>query len=283
MAISTFMRKEIKFMLNMDQYEKLLEEIHKYMDPDKFCVGGKDYGIYNLYYDTPDDYLIRTSLEKPYYKEKIRLRSYFSPAKPDDKVFLEIKKKVGGIVTKRRVTLTLAESDAYLLQHKKPVDLTKYLQKQIFSELDVFLDSYPIAPKQYISYQRSAFFGKDDPDLRLTFDRNITERRYDLSLAMPSYGAQIIAPNQRLMEVKIAGAMPLWLSEKLAELEIYKISFSKYGRAYQRFVRHELYKSGHFHPQEEHQTASAPASRILQKKTAAARIYRPTASGIVLP
>ncbi len=283
MAISTFMRKEIKFMLNMDQYERLLEEIHKHMDPDKFCVSGKDYGIYNLYYDTPDDYLIRTSLEKPYYKEKIRLRSYFSPAKPSDTVFLEIKKKVGGIVTKRRVTLTLAESDAYLMQRQKPVDLTKYLQKQIFSELDVFLDSYPIAPKQYISYQRSAFFGKDDPDFRLTFDRNITERRYDLSLAMPSYGAQVIAPNQRLMEVKIAGAMPLWLSEKLAELEIYKISFSKYGRAYQRFVCHQLYKAGHFQTQEAPQSAEAPASRILQKKTAASRIYRPTANGIVLP
>ncbi|MCR5717712.1 MAG: polyphosphate polymerase domain-containing protein [Oscillospiraceae bacterium] len=280
MAISTFMRKEIKFMLDMNQYEKLLEEIHKYMDPDKFCVGGKDYGIYNLYYDTPDDYLIRTSLEKPYYKEKIRLRSYFSPAKPDDKVFLEIKKKVGGIVTKRRVTLTLAESDAYLLQRQKPAELTKYLQKQIFSELDVFLDSYPILPKQYISYQRSAFFGKDDPDFRLTFDRNITERRYDLSLAEPSYGAQIIAPNQRLMEVKIADAMPLWLSQKLAELKIYKISFSKYGRAYQRYIHHKLYREGLVQPE-----AARPAETTERNivRTTNRNYYRPTAGGVMLP
>jgi hypothetical protein len=121
------------------------------------------------------------------------------------------------------------------------MDTGKYLQKQIFSELDVFLRNYRIMPKQYISYQRSAFFGKDDPDFRLTFDRQITERRYDLSLASPSYGAQIIAPDRRLMEVKIADAMPLWLSEKLAELGIYKISFSKYGCAYQRFVRNQLY------------------------------------------
>ncbi len=242
MAISTFQRKEIKFLLSLEQYEALLEEIHKYMEPDKYCVGGRDYGIYNIYYDTPDDYLIRESISKPFYKEKIRLRSYYSPASPDDKVFLEIKKKVGGIVTKRRVTMTLAEADAYLFQHKKPVGMDKYIQKQIFAELDVFLSNYPVAPKQYISYQRSAFFGKDDHDFRLTFDREITERRYDLSLAQPSYGAQIIAPNQRLMEVKIAGAMPLWLSKKLAELQIYKISFSKYGKAYQRFIRNQLYE-----------------------------------------
>lgn len=259
MAISTFMRKELKYMLSMNQYEALLSEIHKYMNPDKFCVGGKDYGIYNLYYDTPDDYLIRTSLEKPYYKEKIRLRSYYSPAESDAKVFLEIKKKVGGIVTKRRVTMTLAESDAYMLHRTKPVDLSKYLQKQIFSELDVFMNTYQdIQPKQYISYQRSAFFGKDDPDFRLTFDRQITERRYDLSLALPSYGAQIIAPNQRLMEVKIAGAMPMWLAKAMADLHIYKISFSKYGTAYQRFVKNQLY--------EQRATPIVRSSKIVQTK-----------------
>ena len=113
MAINTFARKEIKFLLNMHQYENLIEEIDKYMNPDKFCIDGKEYGVYNIYYDTFDDFLIRESLSKPYYKEKIRLRSYFSPAEPDDTVFLEIKKKIGGIVAKRRVTMTLAEADEY--------------------------------------------------------------------------------------------------------------------------------------------------------------------------
>lgn len=107
MAIETFQRQEIKFLLNEVQYQALTEQLEQYMNPDPYCVGGKDYGIYNIYYDTPDDYLIRTSLAKPYYKEKIRLRSYMSPAKPEDLVFLEIKKKIGGIVNKRRITLTL--------------------------------------------------------------------------------------------------------------------------------------------------------------------------------
>ncbi|MBP5582054.1 MAG: VTC domain-containing protein, partial [Ruminococcus sp.] len=83
MAINTFARKEIKFLLDMEQYNALAEEIHKYMEPDKYCVGGKEYGIYNIYYDTPDDFLIRESLSKPYYKEKLRLRSYYSPASED--------------------------------------------------------------------------------------------------------------------------------------------------------------------------------------------------------
>lgn len=239
MAINTFARKEIKFLLDMQQYTELMKVISEYMEPDKYCVGGKEYGIYNIYYDTPDDYLIRTSLSKPYYKEKIRLRSYYSPASPDDLVFLEIKKKIGGIVTKRRVSMTLEESDRYFADRTKP-KMHKYITEQVFRELDVFLDQYPIAPKQYISYQREAFFGKDNSDFRLTFDRKITDRRYDLSLGRESYGNYIIGADQRLMEVKVGDAMPDWLVRKLSELKIYKTSFSKYGRAYQNYVKDSL-------------------------------------------
>ena len=242
MAINTFARKEIKFLLDMDQYHSLMEIIPQYMEPDKFCVGGREYGIYNIYYDTPDDYLIRESLAKPYYKEKIRLRSYYSPAAPDDTVFLEIKKKIGGIVTKRRVSMTLEESERYFADRTKP-DTDKYITQQVFRELDYFLSFYPIAPKQYISYQREAFFGKEDSEFRLTFDRKITERRYDLSLGKESYGNYIIGADQRLMEIKISDAMPDWLIRKLSSMGIYKTSFSKYGRAYQNFVQEQLAES----------------------------------------
>lgn len=242
MAINTFARKEIKFLLNMQKYESLMNVIHEYMNPDKYCVGGREYGIYNIYYDTPDDFLIRESLAKPYYKEKIRLRSYYSPAASDDTVFLEIKKKIGGIVTKRRVSMTLAESEAYFYERSKP-EITKYITEQVFRELDVFLDHYPVVPKQYISYQREAFFGKDNSDFRLTFDRKITERRYDLGLDYESYGNFIIGEDQRLMEVKVSDAIPDWLVGKLSELQIYKTSFSKYGRAYENFVKSNIEKS----------------------------------------
>ncbi len=242
MAINTFARKEIKFLLDMHQYEELMNVIGEYMNPDKYCVGGKEYGIYNIYYDTPDDFLIRESLAKPYYKEKIRLRSYYSPASPDSPVFLEIKKKIGGIVTKRRVSMTLAESDEYFATRRKP-QTSKYITGQVFTELDAFLAHYPVSPKQYISYQREAFFGKDNKDFRLTFDRKITDRRYDLHLSQESYGNYIIGADQRLMEVKVSDSMPDWLVNKLSELKIYKTSFSKYGRAYTNYVQEQAMKS----------------------------------------
>lgn len=239
MAIKTFKRKEVKFLLNMNQFNELLKVIDLYMEPDKYCVGGKEYGIYNIYYDTPDSYLIRESLAKPYYKEKLRVRSYFSPAGEDDKVYVEIKKKIGGIVTKRRLSMTRKEAEIYLKTGIRPIT-NKYLDNQVLDEIDVFRKSYPIAPAQYISYQRMAFFGKDNKDFRLTFDRNITDRRYDLSLGKESYGRQIIRADQRLMEIKITDSIPLWLSEALSNLGIYKTSFSKYGRAYRSFVKDNI-------------------------------------------
>ncbi len=242
MAISTFKRKEIKFILDEEQFQTLNSVLTEHMNYDEYCVDGKEYGIYNVYYDTPDNYLIRESLEKPYYKEKIRLRSYASPAAENDSVYLEIKKKIGGIVTKRRISLTLGQADAFLTKGELP-EVRKgksaakdYIQSQVLNELVVFMKNYPIEPKQYISYQRSAYFGKDDSSFRLTFDRAITQRRFDVSLDKPNYGTQLLPPGQYLMEVKIGASMPMWLSEQLAELGIYKTSFSKYGRAFRTFV-----------------------------------------------
>ena len=239
MAIRTFQRREVKFLLSKAQYDALQPVLLTYMHPDKYCVDGKEYGVYNIYYDTDDNFLIRESLEKPYYKEKIRLRSYASPAGPEDTVFLEIKKKIGGIVTKRRVTMTLQQAIAYIETRVKPQS-DKFLQIQVLKELDVFLNNYPVSPKQYISYQRSAFFGKDNSNFRLTFDRHITARREDLSLSSDNYGIQLIRPDQRLMEIKVTDSIPTWLSDALSELNIYKTSFSKYGTAYKQFIQSKI-------------------------------------------
>ena len=138
--------------------------------------------------------------------------------------------------------MTLAEADEYLKSRKKP-DFDKYITGQVFTELDVFLKNYYVKPKQYISYQRRAFFGKDNHDFRLTFDRLITERRDNLTLAEPSYGSQIINEDQRLMEVKVSDTIPEWLIQKLSELRIYKTSFSKYGKAYQNYIYNKIFEN----------------------------------------
>lgn len=240
MAISTFQRREVKFLMSLDQYESLLPIVHQYMNPDKFCLNDREYGIYNIYYDTPDNLLIRRSVEKPYFKEKLRLRSYYSPAQPDQSVFLEVKRKIGGIVTKRRVSMTVAEADAYICTRVKPY-YERFIDLQVIREMDVFLNMYDsVAPREYVGYQRYAFFGKDDPEFRLTFDRDITYRRHDLSLTKGNHGEKLIGADERLMEVKVPDSIPLWLSQALSEIGIRRTSFSKYGRAYKNYVRENL-------------------------------------------
>ena len=241
MAITAFKRYEMKFMLTQAQFDTLIPKLLAYMNLDDHCQNGKDYSIYNIYYDTRDHNLIRHSLSKPYYKEKLRLRSYNVPTSPDDKVFLELKKKIGGIVNKRRAVLTLKEADDFIKLGQRTVT-TNIMTQQVVNEIKYFLSCNDVAPAVYISYQRLAFFGKDDKDFRVTFDYDITTRRTDLSLEKASYGDQLLKKGQYLMEVKLSSAVPMWLSQTLSDLLIYRTGFSKYGSEYENACPH-LYPS----------------------------------------
>lgn len=236
MSTNTFKRHEMKFLLNKSQFDALIPRLLEYMNPDKYCGNGKKYSIYNIYYDTADNHLIRTSLSKPYYKEKLRLRSYTSPTSLDEKVFLELKRKTGGIVHKRRATMTLQEAYEFVQSGKRP--MTKgYMNEQVVNEISHFLSYNKVSPAAYISYSRMAFFGKADKDFRVTFDCDIKTRRNNLQLEKGSFGDQLLEKGQYLLEVKISQAVPLWLSNILSELKIYKTSFSKYGTEYKNYCQ----------------------------------------------
>jgi len=232
MAIEVFNRREVKYMLTDEDRSALLEIIGDYMDSDPFNKDGKTYSISNLYLDTPSDELIRKSLEKPVFKEKIRLRSYGQVALTD-KVFLESKKKFDGVVNKRRTNFILQDVYKYFEDGSIP-DYPK-LNRQVMKEIDYIMHFYPLKPKLFLSYDRYAYFEKNNSDFRLTIDTNIQTRRTDLRLDSPAYGDQLLEPGQWLMEAKAFKAFPLWFVRFLSSRKIYKISFSKYGREYKKY------------------------------------------------
>lgn len=234
MAIKSFKRYEKKFILNKEQYDKLIPRLLEYMNPDEHCKSGKNYSIYNIYYDTEHNDVIRYSTSNPYYKEKLRLRSYNIPSNLNDKVFLELKKKINGIVNKRRVSLTLEEAFRFLELGEKPYS-DDYVNKQVINEIEYYLSKKNVYPTVYIGYTRKAFFGIENRDFRLTFDSKILTRRDNLSLEAGCFGENILEENQYLMEVKILGAMPIWFTNILSELSIYNTHFSKYGNEYMRY------------------------------------------------
>lgn len=234
MAIKSFKRWEKKFLLTKEQYDKLLPRLLEYMNQDEYCKSGKNYSIYNIYFDTKDNDVIRHSTSSPYYKEKLRLRSYVIPKNPSDTVFLELKKKIGGVVNKRRAIMTLEECNKFLSTGERPRN-EDFVTTQVLNEIEYYLSRNSVYPAVYISYSRKAFFGKENKDFRITFDSNILTRRDELYLERGSFGEELLGKNQYLMEVKILGSMPLWLAAIFSELSIYSTSFSKYGNEYGKF------------------------------------------------
>lgn len=224
---NVFKRYELKYIINEEQYKAVRAAMESHMNPDKY--GNST--ICNIYYDTPNFILARRSIEKPFYKEKLRLRSY-GLAQEKSQSYIEIKKKFDSVVYKRRIELPYNESISYLsgdLQIEKT---------QIVSEIDSFINMYEgLEPAMVISYEREAFYDKEDSNFRMTFDKNILCRDYDLSLDKGIYGEDILKKGIRLLEVKTATSIPLWLCNVLSEYKIYKTSFSKYGTAYENKFR----------------------------------------------
>lgn len=228
---SCFKRFELKYMLTQPQKEALLQVMQPYMKLDQY---GRT-TIRNIYYDTPNYRLIRRSIERPLYKEKLRIRSYRQAA-PDGDVFVELKKKFKKVVYKRRLAMPLSEATDWLCGNDslKPPG-------QIGEEIHYFRDFYgELQPAVFLSYEREAFYSLDGSDFRVTFDENILARDTDLDLCAEVYGTPILPEGKVLLELKAPGAIPLWLTDFLTKNQIYKTSFSKYGTAYQTM----LFKGG---------------------------------------
>lgn len=221
-----FKRYEKKYFLTPEQYKKFKQMIMPYVTEDEY---GR-YTICNIYYDTDDFALIRASIEKPEYKEKLRVRSYGVPG-DSDKVFVELKKKFDGVVYKRRVT-TKAYLYAPFLKGIAPAEK----KDQISREIDYFQSFYHSVPKAFIAYDREAYRGSEDENLRITFDTNIRYRLDNLDLRSGDYGKPILSDDKILMEIKIPGVCPLFLCHILTLLKLYPVSFSKYGTCYREHI-----------------------------------------------
>ena len=217
-------RYELKYLLDGAQTDFLVKKLEGHMKLDQY---GRT-SIASLYYDTPNYQLIRTSVEKPPFKEKIRLRSY-GLATRESPVFLELKRKAYGIVYKRRVQTTIPLVEKFFASSG---DICA--PGQINREITYFRDYYQtLVPACLIIYDREAFF-EPGGDLRLTIDYNPRYRTDHLDLTYSMDGLPLRPPGHTILEIKVQEAMPLWLTHILDEGQIYKNSFSKYGEAFRQ-------------------------------------------------
>ena len=233
-----FKRYEMKYLLNPQQKEKMLQAMEPYMSLDHY----RRTTIRNLYFDTDTYRLVRHSTEKPAYKEKLRIRSY-SQSRPDSTVFVELKKKYKKIVYKRRIPLPEKEAMEWVSGERHCSQ-----DSQISEEIDYFFQYYQdLHPAVFLSYEREAYYSKDHSDFRVTFDEKILCRQEDLSLESEVYGTPILPEGSVLMEIKCSGGIPLWMVHVLSQEHIYKTSFSKYGTAYQTMIYPKLKQEVRLH------------------------------------
>lgn len=229
-----FKRYEIKYMITREQKQLLLQEMEPYMALDRY---GRT-AIRNIYFDTPDYRLIRRSIERPAYKEKLRLRSY-SQLLDGEAAFVELKKKYNSVVYKRRLTMPEQDCMQWLAGDAACPN------SQIGREMEYFRQFYrELRPMVFLSYQREAYYCRSGGELRITFDDDILCREAELSLTQELWGKPILDADRVLMEVKTNGGMPIWLAQALSRHKIYKTSFSKYGKAYENLIFPTL-KGGH--------------------------------------
>ena len=232
MAFTTvFKRYETTYLISREQTARLTAEMAPYMTEDRY---GKSV-IRNIYFDTDGYRLIRRSIERPVYKEKLRIRSY-SQVGRGGTVFVELKKKYKHVVYKRRVSMPESAAMAWVCGE---AECPK--EGQIPGEIAYLIKYYGrLRPTVFLSYEREAYVQRDG-DLRITFDQKVLARLEDLSLCSPVYGEELLDDGVVLAEIKCSGGYPLWLTDFLSREKIYKTSFSKYGRAYQSMIYPKLY------------------------------------------
>lgn len=228
MAIATFKRYEKKYLITKEQLDAILPQLLEYTELDPFCLGGNMYRIYSIYYDTDNHDVIRQNSSKPVYKEKMRIRSYYDRKDPEDKIFMEIKKKSEGQGNKRRIKLKIKELEPFVNDGIMP-ETHDYLSAQVAKELAYYLKMNKVHPALYVQYDRLALFGKEDKDFRMTFDTNVRVRRSNFQFGESDEDELLLPGGEYIMEIKILGAMPLWLTEILDKNKLYSRGFSKYG------------------------------------------------------
>lgn len=219
---SSFKRYEKKYLVTRGQAAAFQAALARHMEPDLFG----EYLVQNLYYDTEDWQVVRASIEKPLYKEKMRLRCYGAPH-PESELYLELKKKYDGIVYKRRIALP-----AQALERRGVREALAADGSQIARELDCYMRANAPSERIYIAYRRTAFIGTGDPGLRVTFDDDVRFRLDLLDFSHPGVGGAILPRDKLLLEIKTFSAIPLWMARHLSEAGMFPTAFSKFGACY---------------------------------------------------
>ncbi|MGW3417440.1 VTC domain-containing protein [Streptomyces phaeochromogenes] len=234
--LHAFNRFELKYLVPVEQAAEIRDELAERMDRDLNSPAG-GYGVWSLYYDTPQLRFYWEKIEGLKFRRKLRIRHYGTPDGVTDEspVCVEIKQRVNRVTQKRRITLPYGVArqlcDGREMIEHSPKE-SAFVQEVL--ELVVRLNLLPTA---ITGYQREALVGRDaDTGLRVTFDRRIRGRDRDFHFGTSNPENRFtIPPHLSVMEIKVNERTPYWITDLAARRNLNLIRVSKYVQSIEAF------------------------------------------------
>jgi len=233
-----FQRYEIKYWLTEERYFDVRDEIQRYMELDPYCHDRPHhaYPIWSLYLDTFDFATFEERLDGLIFRQKYRLRTYGAD-KPfedalTDPLFVEIKKKQNKVILKDRSLIKVREA-LDLLDHASGNPFMQTLplaQKKTMERFVFFQNHLSLGPQIAVKYEREAYFGENDRNVRVTFDRNLCAKESRALAEMYTETKNWFHHRnpQIIFEIKVYDAMPQWLVNILRRFQLRSEPISKY-------------------------------------------------------
>ena len=222
-------RHECKFVISESTATRLLRRVAPFVAPDPHAARSPDhsYTIASLYLDDDFHTLYRETLGGLPYRYKLRVRSYDDA--PGTPIFLEVKRRHDRVVQKLRCPIDRRHLPALLLGE---IDDLPELSAQKRTSLREFLRLQQLRqakPQLIVRYDRQAYVGRDDDEIRVTFDRRLA--------ALPMHTPVVRLHDERyetlkqggvVLELKFTDRCPPWMLEAVRACELRRTSFSKY-------------------------------------------------------
>jgi hypothetical protein len=230
--VRKFNRFELKYLLTLQQAERVKAALRAYLVPDEHGENGGRYVVSSLYYDSPGFRCYWEKLDGLRVRRKLRMRWYETGEvlTEETPVFLEIKQRVDRVTQKRRTLLPYDQALRLCNDRRLPDPMPD--DEAIVEEIYAFLWQYNLRPASIVRYDRQALIGSDyDIGLRVTFDTSLSFQAQPLHLHEGTNGLPMVHPGLVVMEVKVNERLPHWLTDMIADHNLQLARFSKYCRS----------------------------------------------------